>query len=109
MDNLAKEFKTFIVKGNAIELAIGVVIGTAFNAVVNSLVKDIVLGTIANIFSQPDFSSFAWGAMKWGSFLNSVINLIIVGLSVFVAIKVVNRLTGTTIGQPATTVPVEKK
>jgi large conductance mechanosensitive channel len=105
MSNLTKEFKSFIVKGNAVELAIGVVIGTAFNAVVNSLVKDVVLGAIANIASQPDFSSFAWGAVKWGSFVNSVINLAIVGLSVFVAIKIVNKLTGTKIGQP----PAEQK
>ncbi|MES2314571.1 MAG: large conductance mechanosensitive channel protein MscL [Patescibacteria group bacterium] len=102
MKNITQEFKTFIIKGNAIELAIGVVIGTAFNALVNSLVKDIVLGMIANVFSQPDFSSFAWGAVKWGSFLNAIINLLIVGLSVFVVIKVVNKLTGAKIGQPTT-------
>ena len=99
MKNFIEEFKTFIIKGNAIDLAIGVVIGAAFNAVVNSLVKDIILGAIANIFSQPDFSSFAWGAVKWGSFLNNVINLVIVGFSVFVAIKIINKLTGAKIGQ----------
>ncbi len=104
---MVNEFKTFIVKGNAIELAIGVVIGVAFNAVVNSLVKDIVLGVIANIFTQPDFSKLAWGAVMWGSFLNNVINLIIVGFSIFVVIKVVNKLTGAKIGQA--TVAEEKK
>ena len=102
MKNFAKEFQAFIVKGNAIDLAIGVVIGFAFNAVINSLVHDIILGFIANIFSQPDFSSLAWGALKWGSFLNTVINLLIVGLSVFVVIKIVNRLTGAKIGQTPT-------
>lgn len=106
MKNFIKEFQAFIIKGSVVELAIGVVIGIAFNAVVNSLVKDIVLGFIANIFSQPDFSNLAWGAVKWGSFVNSLINLIIVGLSIFVVIKVVNRLTGSTLGQPAAT---EKK
>ena len=99
MKNFIQEFQTFIIKGNAIDLAIGVVIGFAFNAVINSLVHDVILGIIANIFSQPDFSSFAWGAVKWGSFLNSVINLLIVGFSVFVVIKIVNRLTGAKIGQ----------
>ena len=99
MKDFVKEFQTFIIKGNAIELAIGVVIGVAFNSVVNSLVKDIILGLIANIFTQPDFSALAWGAVKWGSFLNNVINLIIVGFSVFVVIKMVNRLTGAKIGQ----------
>ena len=99
MSSFAQEFKTFIIKGNAIDLAVGVVIGVAFNAVVNSLVKDIILGFIANVFSQPDFSSFAWGAVKWGSFLNNIINLLIVGLSVFVVIKVINKMTGAKIGQ----------
>ena len=99
MKNFVKEFQSFIIKGNAIDLAIGVVIGFAFNAVINSLVHDVILGAIANIFSQPDFSSFAWGALKWGSFLNSVINLLIVGFSVSVVIKVINKLTGAKIGQ----------
>ena len=104
---MLNEFKTFIIKGNAIELAIGVVIGVAFNAVVNSLVKDIILGLIANLFTQPDFSKLSWGAVMWGSFLNNVINLLIVGFSVFIVIKIVNKLTGAKIGQ--TTVSEEKK
>ena len=99
MKDFIKEFQAFIIKGNAIDLAIGVVIGVAFNSVVSSLVHDIILGAIATVFLQPDFSSFAWGAIKWGSFLNSVINLAIVGLSVFVVIKIINRLTGAKIGQ----------
>ena len=105
MKDFIKEFQTFIIKGNAIDLAIGVVIGFAFNAVINSLVHDVILGAIANVFAQPDFSSFAWGALKWGSFLNNVINLLIVGFSVFVVIKILNKLTGAKIGQT----PVETK
>ena len=100
MKDFIKEFQAFIIKGNAIDLAIGVVIGVAFNSVVSSLVHDIILGAIATVFLQPDFSSFAWGAVKWGSFLNNVINLLIVGLSVFVVIKILNKLTGAKIGQP---------
>ena len=99
MKDFVKEFQAFIIKGSAIDLAIGVVIGFAFNAVINSLVKDIILGLIANLFSQPDFSALAWGAVKWGSFLNNIINLLIVGFSVFVVIKIVNKLTGAKIGQ----------
>jgi large conductance mechanosensitive channel len=106
--SMINEFKTFIIKGNAIELAIGVVIGVAFNAVVNSLVHDVILGLVANLFAQPDFSSLAWGALKWGSFVNTVINLAVVGLSVFVVIKVINRLAGTKFGQTVT-VETERK
>ncbi len=107
MKNFIKEFQVFIIKGSVVELAIGVVVGVAFNAVVNSLVKDIVLGLIANIFGQPDFSALAWGAVKWGSFLNNLLNLLIVGLSIFVVIKLVNRLTGSKFGEP--TPVIEKK
>lgn len=92
MKNVINEFKTFIIKGNAVDLAVGVVIGTAFNTVVNSLVNDIILGAIATVANQPDFSSFAYGAIKWGSFINSLLNLLIVGFSVFIAIKAMNRL-----------------
>lgn len=91
--NFAHEFKSFISKGNAIELAIGVVIGTAFNDMVNSLVKDVIMGIIATIFKKPDLTTLAYGAIKWGSFLNSVLNLLIVGFSVFVTIKIMGRLT----------------
>jgi large conductance mechanosensitive channel len=86
------EFKTFIVKGNALDLAVGVVIGTAFNEVVNSLVKDIIMGVIATVAKQPDFSTWAYGSIRYGAFLNSLLNLVIVGFSVFIAIKVVNRM-----------------
>lgn len=92
MNQLAQEFRTFIIKGNAIDLAVGVVIGVAFNNVVNSLVKDIILGAIATIAKVPDFSSFSYGAIMWGSFLNTLINLLIVGFSVFMTIKFVNKL-----------------
>jgi len=101
MKEILGEFKTFILKGNALDLAVGVVIGTAFNSVVNSLVNDIILGAIATIARQPDFSSFAYGAIKWGSFINSILNLLIVGFSVFIAIKAVNKLTHRHIAQTA--------
>jgi len=92
MKNFINEFKEFAIKGNAIELAVGIVIGTAFNNIVNSLVNDVIMQIIAMIFGQPDFSTITLGAIKIGSFLNAVINFIIIALSVFVAIKAVNRL-----------------
>ncbi len=95
MKNFIEEFKTFAVKGNVIDLAVGVVIGTAFNKIVDSLVNDIVMQTIAAIFKQPDFSTIAWhingGVIKFGSFINNIVNFLIVALSVFVAIKAMNK------------------
>ncbi len=85
------EFKTFAVKGNVIELAVAVVIGTAFNKIIDSLVNDVIMQAIAMIFGKPDFSTIMLGAVKIGSFINSLVNFIIVALSIFVAIKFVNR------------------
>lgn len=92
MKNFIEEFKAFAIKGNAIELAVGIVIGTAFNNIVNSLVNDVIMQAIAMIFGQPDFSSITIGAIKIGNFINSLVNFIIIALSVFVAIKTVNKL-----------------
>jgi large conductance mechanosensitive channel len=86
MKNFVSEFKAFVVKGNA-------VIGAAFNQVVESLVKDIILGAIATFAHQPDFASFSYHAIKWGSFINSLVNMLIVGFAVFMTIKFLNRIT----------------
>ena len=98
MKNFLKEFKEFAVKGNVIDLAVAVVIGVAFNAIVDSFVKDIVMQLIAAIFKQPDFSSIVISynglvLMKIGSFANQVINFLIVSLSVFVAVKALSKLS----------------
>ncbi len=92
MKNFIEEFKAFAVKGNAIELAVGIVVGTAFNNIVNSLVNDVIMQAIAMIFGQPDFSAITIGAIKLGSFINSIVNFLIVSLSVFVAIKAMNKM-----------------
>jgi large conductance mechanosensitive channel len=99
MKNFIEEFKAFAVKGNVIDLAVGVVIGTAFNKIVDSLVNDIVMQAIAAIFKQPDFGAIAWhingGAIKIGAFINNIVNFFIVALSVFVAIKAINKFMPT--------------
>lgn len=95
MKNFFEEFKTFAIKGNAIDLAVGVVIGTAFNKIVDSLVNDIIMQTIAALFKQPDFAAVVLhvngGAIKVGAFINNIVNFVIVAFSVFVAIKAVNK------------------
>ena len=84
-----EEFKTFALQGSLIDLAVGIVIGTAFNAVVNSLVTDIVMPIIATLFGKPDFSAIAIGSIMIGKFITSIVNFLIIGLSVFVVIKFV--------------------
>lgn len=95
MKNFIEEFKAFAVKGNVIDLAVGVVIGVAFNKIVDSLVNDIVMQLIAAIFKQPDFSTIVWnlngGVIKYGAFINNIVNFLIVALAVFMAIKAMNK------------------
>lgn len=86
-----EEFKAFAMQGNLIDLAVGIVIGTAFNAIVNSLVADIVMPVIGTIFGKPDFSAIAFGSIKVGSFLTSIVNFLIIALSVFVTVKVLMK------------------
>jgi len=85
------EFKAFALQGNIIDLAVGIVIGTAFNAIVQSLVADVIMPIIAMIFGAPDFSSIVLGQVKIGNFITAVVNFLIIALSVFVALKVVMR------------------
>ncbi len=87
----AQEFKAFAIQGNLIDLAVGIVIGTAFNAIVNSLVGDVIMPLIAMIFGKPDFSAIVLGQVKIGNFITAIVNFIIIALSVFVTIKILMR------------------
>lgn len=80
-------FKQFILRGNVVDLAVGVVIGTAFGEVVTTLVKDILTPFIAAIFKAPDFSSMSFtirgSLFPYGDFLNALISFIIVASAVY--------------------------
>jgi large conductance mechanosensitive channel len=80
-------FRTFIMRGNVVDLAIGVVIGAAFGNVVNSLVKDIITPLIAAIFHVPDFSRMAFevngSAIMYGSFLNQAISFLTIAFAIY--------------------------
>ncbi len=82
-----QELKTFLLRGNVIDLAIAVVIGAAFGAVVTSFVNDILMQVVAAIFGQPDFAALSFGLggseIYYGKFLNAVITFVIIGAAVF--------------------------
>ncbi|MBX4204750.1 MAG: large conductance mechanosensitive channel protein MscL [Candidatus Doudnabacteria bacterium] len=91
-----KEFKEFAIKGNAIDLAIGVIIGAAFGAVVNSLVHDIILPPFGLILGNIDFSNLKWtfpsgAVLAYGAFINSIINFLIIAFAIFLVVKQMNR------------------
>jgi large conductance mechanosensitive channel len=82
-----KGFRDFILRGNVVDLAVGVVVGAAFNTVVQSLVKDILTPFIAAIVHQPDFSKLSFtihdSVFQYGEFLNSLISFLIVAAAVY--------------------------
>ena len=91
-----KEFKEFAIKGNAIDLAVGVIIGAAFGQIVNSIVNDLVMPLIGLVAGRVDFSNIVIGlpgdaALRIGSFINAVINFVIVAFAVFLMVKQINR------------------
>jgi large conductance mechanosensitive channel len=109
MGSLVDEFKTFILRGNVLDLAIAVVIGAAFVAIVTSFVENIVTPLIAAIGGQPDFSSLSFtinnSEIRYGAFLNSVITFLIIALIIFfLIIKPVNVLMAR-VAPPAATEP----
>lgn len=94
---MLKEFKQFLIRGNVVDLAVGVVIGAAFGTVVTSLVKDILTPLIGAVGHQPDFSHMnlviRGSAIAYGSFLNALISFVIVSAAIFFAVvKPVNHL-----------------
>lgn len=117
------EFKQFILRGNAIDMAVGIIIGAAFGKIVSSLVEDVIMPPIGLVTGGVDFSNLfldlsghgydslktaeAAGAplLKYGLFINHVIEFLIVALAVFLLIKLTNKLTNPT---PAKAPPATK-
>lgn len=96
MKNFFKEFKNFILRGNVLDMAIGVIIGAAFKAIVDSLTGDII-SPLIGIFAKTDFSSMTCTInsveIRYGAFLTAVINFLIMAFVIFVFLKIVNGIT----------------
>jgi large conductance mechanosensitive channel len=97
LSGLLKEFREFILRGNVIDLAVAVVLGAAFGALVNSLVKDLLTPLIAMIFGEPDFSALSFtingSHFNYGAFINAVIAFLSVAAAIFFfVVKPVNML-----------------
>jgi large conductance mechanosensitive channel len=108
---MLKEFKEFAMRGNVVDLAVGVIIGAAFGKIVSSLVEDVIMPPIGALFGHVDFSGlfinlsgkyyatlvdakkYNAATLNYGIFLNSVINFLIVAFAVFLVVHQVNRWT----------------
>ena len=84
---MVKEFKQFILRGNVVDLAVAVIVGAAFTAVIAALVKDLITPLVAAIFGKPDFSSLTFtinhSRFNYGSFLNALLTFVIIATVVF--------------------------
>ena len=93
---LLAEFRQFIARGNVTELAVGVIIGGAFQSIVNSLTADIIMPVVGIFVSESTFSnlslSIGSAVIQYGNFIQAVLNFLITALALFSFIKVVNRL-----------------
>ena len=95
---MLNEFREFILRGNVVDLAVAVVIGAAFGAVITSLVADIITPVIAAIGGQPDFSALTFtineSEFRYGSFINAVIAFLIVAAAIFfIVVKPINAIS----------------
>ena len=107
---MLKEFKEFVMLGNVIDLAVAVIIGVAFGAIVTSLVNDILMPLIGLVLGGIDFSALAFqvgdAVIKYGAFIQAVINFLIIAFVVFLIVRAINRLKGPA---PAPAAPTTKE
>jgi large conductance mechanosensitive channel len=94
--SIAREFREFAVKGNVMDLAVGVIIGAAFGKIVGSLVEDVVMPVIGTLMGGLDFSGLAIkigsATLKYGKFLQTCLDFLIIAWAIFLIVKLVNRL-----------------
>lgn len=101
--SILSEFKDFAIKGNAVDMAVGIIIGASFGNIVSSFVQDIIMPPIGVLLGGVDFSDLAITiqqasndipavAIKYGAFLQTVIDFLIVAFSIFMVVKLINRL-----------------
>lgn len=111
MKKFLQEFRDFAMRGNVMDLAVGVIIGGAFQAIVSSLTEDII-SPILGLFGKQDFSGLALTILgvniRYGSFLTAVINFIIMALIIFLLVKGLNRLSGIGHHEEAPAAPTTK-
>ncbi|MBX9448009.1 large-conductance mechanosensitive channel protein MscL [Dickeya chrysanthemi] len=111
--SLIKEFREFAMRGNVVDLAVGVIIGAAFGKIVSSLVSDIIMPPLGLLIGGVDFKQFHWVlreaqgnlaavSINYGTFIQNIFDFVIVAFAIFMAIKLMNKLRRTQQEQPNT-------
>jgi large conductance mechanosensitive channel len=103
---MLQELKEFVTRGNVLMLAVGFIMGVAFQRVVSSMVEDVIMPLVAIPFGEPDFSALNWeingSVIMWGSFVTAAVIFLLTALAVFVFIvKPYNLLPGAKLGRQA--------
>ena len=99
MKKFLQEFKTFAMRGNVMDLAVGVIVGGAFSSITNSLINDIIMPIVGIFVSQASFAdltlSVGGAVITYGNFIQAVLNFVILAFVVFCMVKAVNRVAHT--------------
>ncbi len=96
---MLSEFKKFLLRGNVIDLSVGIIIGGAFQAIVNSLVNDIINPLLSIFLTETDFTSLVYNIpgtaanIAYGSLITAIINFVIMGFVIFMLVKGINKVT----------------
>ena len=106
---MLKEFKDFAMRGNVVDMAVGIVIGAAFGKIVSSLVADVIMPPIGMLMGNMDFSELAFilgdgegaATLNYGLFINTVINFVIIAFAIFMVIKGLNSMKKKEEAKPA--------
>jgi len=91
MKQIVQEFKDFAVRGNAIDLAVGIVVGAAFTKIVSSLVSDLITPLLGYLVGQVDFKFIKLGNVLLGNFLQAIIDFLIIAFAIFMFVKLINK------------------
>ena len=93
---MIKEFNEFISRGNVIDMAVGVIMGSAFGKIVTSLVNDIIMPLVGVLIGGIDFTSLSFkiqdASVKYGSFIQNIVDFLIVAICIFIFVKIINKL-----------------
>jgi large conductance mechanosensitive channel protein len=120
MNPILKEFRDFINRGNVIDLAVGVIIGGAFNKIISSLVNDLIMPIVGIVLGGIDFTNleitipnFLGGSsaahLRYGNFIQNVVDFLIVAFCVFIFIRIINKFTAKKEAEAATEPTTDKK
>jgi large conductance mechanosensitive channel len=94
--SMLQEFKSFAMKGNVVDLAVGVIIGAAFGKIVASLVEDVIMPLVGTLLGGVNFSGLAItvgsATLKYGKFIQTCLDFLIIAWAIFIAVKLINRL-----------------